>query len=243
MLYFTALTFGLLSSLHCIGMCGPLALALPGVPGTGVGYWLGRVLYHAGRATTYAALGAVFGMLGLGAGLAGYQQQLSIAAGVVMLILLLLYSTTGRTLPGIQGLNKLTQRMLGHLLGSKTTPATLYGIGLVNGLLPCGVVYVALAGAVATGTVWGGAAYMALFGLGTAPLLFAFTVLGGKLSHLRQWNPLLRYAGVVVALLLIVRGMDLGIPYISPKLQPETGLPACCRVKQATPAAQTSQCH
>jgi sulfite exporter TauE/SafE len=101
-------------------------------------------------------------------------------------------------------------------------------LGALNGLLPCGLVYVALAGAVARGTLADAVLYMAFFGLGTMPTMLAIG-LSGKICP-PAWRLKLRGAipaGVcLVAGLLILRGMGLGIPYLSPSLV--AGVPACC---------------
>jgi len=110
---------------------------------------------------------------------------------------------------------------------SNPTFSSVFMVGLLNGLLPCGLVYIAVAGALATGSVLEGVLYMFLFGLGTAPLLLA-TALIGNLSTAKIRNQLSKaipYVVVVVGVLFILRGANLGIPYISPsaeKWHPQT---------------------
>lgn len=209
-----ALILGLAGSLHCLGMCGPLALALPGARASRGEYVTGRIIYNAGRIATYALLGAVFGLIGKTLALAGWQRGLSIGAGFAMLIAAF---SLHRLAPAFN-LGFLRQAW-GKLLGQRTL-LSLFGIGLLNGLLPCGLVYVALAGAAATGDALHGAAFMAIFGAGTFPAMLAVSLAGRALSvPLRlKFQRVVPYAVGVLAVLLILRGMDLGIPYLSPAL-------------------------
>ncbi|RSK50021.1 sulfite exporter TauE/SafE family protein [Hymenobacter rigui] len=227
--------FGLLGSFHCVGMCGAIALALPGQPGSPAdrGRWpflRGRLLYHAGRISTYAGLGALAGLAGHGLRLAGWQQSLSIASGLLILLLIAAparYSGRLADALGLAALLRWVQATLADLF-RRPSGAALYGTGLLNGLLPCGLVYLALAGALSAPGVLGAAAYMACFGLGTLPLLLSLSLTGRLVpvawrSRLRRVVP---YAATTLALLFVVRGLGLGIPYLSPRLQPLAGAPA-----------------
>ncbi|GAA4054749.1 sulfite exporter TauE/SafE family protein [Hymenobacter glaciei] len=221
--------FGLLGSFHCVGMCGAIALALPGGVDKATSPWRytgGRLLYNLGRVTTYATLGAGAGLLGQGLRLAGAQQSLSIASGVLILVLVAVPERHSSRLAGWLGLSRplaWVKTTLGRLFQRPTLPA-LYGTGVLNGLLPCGLVYLALAGALSAPGVAGAAAYMACFGLGTLPLMFGLS-LSGRLVPL-LWRTRMRqavpYAASVIAVLFIVRGLGLGIPYLSPQLGPPT---------------------
>ena len=216
--------FGLLGSFHCVGMCGAIALALPGAGGPRGRYVAGRVLYNLGRITTYALLGGVAGALGQGLRLAGWQQSLSLLSGGVILLLV---ATPERYLgraAAFFDLDVVLLKVKSRLAYFYQQPSlgALYATGLLNGLLPCGLVYLALAGALSAPGVAGAAAYMALFGLGTLPLMLALS-LSGQLVPLR-WRGRLRRAvpvlATVLAGLFIVRGLGLGIPYLSPQLHP-----------------------
>ena len=220
--------FGLLGSFHCVGMCGAIALALPG-PAAGA-HWLrylgGRLLYNLGRATTYATLGAGVGLLGQGLRLAGVQQGLSIASGVLILLLVAVPARYTSRLADALGFSRplaWVKATLSRLFQQSSGPA-LFATGLLNGLLPCGLVYLALAGALSAPGVAGAAAYMALFGLGTLPLMLGLS-LSGQLVPL-AWRGRMRqavpYAASALAVLFIVRGLGLGIPYLSPHLQAPT---------------------
>ncbi|HLP20289.1 MAG TPA: sulfite exporter TauE/SafE family protein, partial [Chitinophagales bacterium] len=168
-----ALTIGFVGSLHCIGMCGPIALALP-VYGQGVFNRIaGPLLYNTGRIITYGFLGMLFGLLGKGFVIGGYQQLLSIILGILILASMLLPASIKSRL----GMTKIIapfiakiKSLLGRFLKQRTAGSFLI-IGLLNGLLPCGLVYLAIAGAIATGDVINSGAFMMAFGIGTIPAL------------------------------------------------------------------------
>lgn len=221
-----AIALGLLGSLHCAAMCGPLLLALPVPPGGPGRFIAGRVVYQLGRVTTYCLLGVAAGLVGKSLFLFGVQRWLSIALGVAILLGFLLSKKVAVSAPVVRLVGKLKTAMSAQLRQRGFRSLAL--LGMLNGLLPCGLVYVALAGAVSRGALIDGVVYMALFGLGTTP-----TMLGISLS--RRAFPLsfrlkLRSAipvGVcLLAGLLILRGMALGIPYVSPAMA--AGTPVCC---------------
>lgn len=226
-LLWTAWLLGLAGSLHCAGMCGPLALAIPAPTGGLLTYGAGRLAYNAGRVTTYVALGAIFGFLGRTFMLAGFQQGMSITIGVLLLLGLVISPGAASWAPAMRGVAVL-KRAMGGLL-QRGGLRSLGLLGLLNGLLPCGLVYVACAGAAATGGVASGALYMILFGLGTVPMMLAIS-LSGRLMHVAMRRWLIRAMPVsvgLVAVLLILRGLGLGIPYVSPSLAP-AGVASCC---------------
>jgi sulfite exporter TauE/SafE len=216
-----ALVLGLFGSLHCVGMCGPLALALPrGAAGRGR-FIAGRAFYQLGRVVTYTLLGVAFGLMGGAARLAGAQQVLSVGLGAAILLYLILPKritervSSSRTMSGVLARLK---SWLAPLMRSNRY-ASQFGVGLLNGLLPCGMIYVALAGALAQPSIVESAAFMTLFGLGTLPAMMAVSLAPGFVStnartSLRRMMPV---GTAVIAVLLIVRGLALGIPYLSPK--------------------------
>ncbi|HVU94149.1 MAG TPA: sulfite exporter TauE/SafE family protein [Puia sp.] len=210
----SALALGLLSSLHCVGMCGPLLLALPSR----------SLLYHVGRILTYSCLGLLFGSLGRHIYLAGWQRSLSIAIGSLILLLFI----ARRLGFGIPRINPL-QRLLIRLWRSPSTP-TFFILGMANGLLPCGMVYLALAAALTRTTTSQATLFMTCFGIGTLPLLITTQYLGRKVAlNLRpQLRSLLPVVTVTIALLLILRGLNLGIPFISPRLAAAPGHAISC---------------
>jgi sulfite exporter TauE/SafE len=211
---------GFLGSFHCVGMCGPIALALPIGKGSNLQLVVSRILYNLGRIVTYTFFGAVFGLFGKGIAFAGLQRYASISLGVTILFYYLL--------PGrFKGKLSVTKP---YLLASnfvkksftkltKTGSAqSLFLFGIVNGFLPCGFVYVALAGAITTGDFISGAAFMALFGLGTAPIMFATSLVGKFISGgiRSKINKLIPVFAIILAIIFILRGLSLGIPFLSP---------------------------
>ncbi|NNT71708.1 sulfite exporter TauE/SafE family protein [Flavobacterium sp. IMCC34852] len=219
MLY-TALIFGLVSSLHCIGMCGPIAMMLPVDRNNPTKKALQILLYHAGRLTSYATLGLLFGLLGKGLYLAGMQQRFSIVLGILMILIgiipervLIKYNFS----KPIYRLISKVKSSLGNQFKRKTADA-FFTIGVFNGFLPCGLVYAALFGAIAMQNVTLGVTYMLLYGLGTIPLMSAVVYVSSILSmpfrnKLQKMVPLIT---VIIGLLFVLRGMGLDIAYVSP---------------------------
>jgi len=223
-----AFLLGLVGSLHCAGMCGPLALALPQAGRHAASFVIGRLAYNLGRLITYCALGLVFGLLGSTLLLAGVQRWVSIALGVMLLVGLFASRKLALWRPVTVLVEQLKSRMAA-LLRRRSFNALLV-LGLLNGLLPCGLVYVACAGATATGGLFRGALYMVIFGVGTFPMMLAIS-LSGSLIPFSLRLKLLKAVPVVVfllATLLILRGMSLGIPYVSPDLSGD-GVTCCHR--------------
>ena len=219
----SAFLIGLFGSFHCIGMCGPIALALPIHSDQPFKLFAGRLLYNVGRALTYAVIGIIFGLIGQSLSLAGFQQSVSVIAGVLILVMVLLpskYSQKLYLLKPAYGFTNFLKRKFGLLLKQKTVASTFL-IGLLNGFLPCGLVYVAVAGAIAMGSPLEGASYMFLFGLGTLPVMLTVSMAGNfiGLNVRKKINRVIPAFMIVLACLFILRGMNLGIPYISPQLR------------------------
>jgi sulfite exporter TauE/SafE len=219
MLY-TALIFGLLGSFHCVGMCGPIAFLLP-VDRKSSGKRIFQLAsYHLGRIFTYSFIGLIFGILGNTLHLFGVQQQLSIAIGILMIVMILiptkLFNRYNFSKP-IYALVAKVKNALGAAL-KKKDPGTFFTLGFLNGLLPCGLVYMAVFGALASGGAMEGGLYMAMFGLGTVPLMTTAIYLGNFLNkNIKQRIvKLIPVMVVLVGILFILRGLGLGIPYLSP---------------------------
>ncbi|KAB1154743.1 sulfite exporter TauE/SafE family protein [Flavobacterium luteum] len=219
MLY-SAFIFGLISSLHCIGMCGPIAMMLP-VDRTNPAKKTTQIItYHLGRLTAYASIGLIFGMLGQGLFIAGIQQQLSVLIGIAMILIVLIpekvFANHNFSKPIFKIISKV-KATLGNQFRSKSYKS-LFTIGLLNGFLPCGMVYVALFGAIAMQSVSFGTLYMTLFGLGTVPLMSSVVYLNSflTLSVRNKIQKIIPYAAVCIGILFILRGLGLGIPYVSP---------------------------
>ncbi|SNB30933.1 conserved membrane hypothetical protein [Flavobacterium psychrophilum] len=219
MLY-TAFIFGLISSLHCIGMCGPIAMMLPVDRDNPAKKITQIITYHLGRLSAYGTIGLIFGMLGKGFFLAGFQQDLSIFIGFSMILIILipekLFMKYNFSKPIFILISKI-KSTLGSQFRNKSYKS-LFTIGLLNGFLPCGMVYVALFGAIAMQSAGFGVLYMILFGLGTVPMMSSVTYLNGFLtiSIRNKIKKAIPYTAVFIGFLFILRGLGLGIPYISP---------------------------
>lgn len=231
MFLWTAFTIGLLGSLHCVGMCGPIALSLPYQGAGRTMAVVNALLYNLGRTTTYALMGTMFGLLGKGIFLAGYQSALSISMGVLMLILAFFSTDLESKLVRLSFLQKPLFRLksaLGKLIRSDKQ-SSFYSIGLLNGLLPCGLVYMAIVGAVSTGSIWKGAAYMGLFGLGTIPLMLLTALAGNWLSlkARQRIRAVLPFMLVLIAALLIFRGLNFDLPRGLELWEDSSNVPMC----------------
>ena len=222
----TAFLLGLLGSLHCAGMCGPLVLALPGTAGGRASWLVGRLAYNAGRIATYTVLGAGFGLIGHTVTIAGWQRWLSLGAGLTLLIALIASSRFALGAPAIATVGWLKSAFAALL--RRRSHAALIGLGALNGFLPCGLVYAATAGAVVSTRVIDGAFYMFVFGLGTLPMMLGIALAGQRLQFtLRaRLQALIPASLATLAVLLILRGLALGIPYLSPAV---TGTCPACR--------------
>jgi sulfite exporter TauE/SafE len=218
--FYTALMIGLVGSLHCIGMCGPIAISLP----LGKKSWwrrtLGGLTYNTGRILTYSILGALFGFLGQGIEMAGLQRWASILIGIVLILSVVFPALFKGKIKIEQFLFGFGGRMVGRfrkLFAINSLPS-LFSIGLLNGLLPCGLVYVAVAGALNTNSILGGIGFMLVFGLGTLPMMLTIPLLGNLIGSgfRKKYRYLLSIMIVILGILFVLRGLSLGIPYVSP---------------------------
>ena len=220
-LIISAIGLGFASGFHCIGMCGPIALSMGLTKKQATNYYLQNLTYQFGRIFTYSLLGTLLGIVGQGFEMAGFQQYLTITVGI-LLILMAIFSFGGNDFASkIPFLSKLLLKVkmnLGKLL-QKADYRSRFTTGILNGFLPCGMVYMALTASLAAGGIWQGASFMALFGLGTLPFMFAVVLLGNLMTtafriKILKFVPVLM---IVLGGLFILRGLEIGIPYISPK--------------------------
>ena len=213
MFLLSAFLVGFLGSFHCAGMCGPIALALPVSNSTRSSMLLGRLLYNAGRITTYSLLGLAIGLIGHTISIAGFQKGLSISSGVIIILVAAVSLLHTRLNFPVQYAARFTAAIKNRFRKyfSQKSWSTLFMIGTVNGFLPCGFVYLAMAAALGAGNALGSISYMAFFGLGTLPMML-FISLSGNLFGLR-FNRLVNnatpYVAMAVAALLIVRGFNM----------------------------------
>lgn len=216
----TALLLGLMGSVHCAGMCGPIAIALPLHGNTVPQKIYGGVLYNFGRTITYGLMGTVFGLLGQGVGMLGFQQKISVIMGSIMILSVFfprLFKKQYDLKKSSFSLVSRLKKSIGELFAVRSFNS-LFLIGLLNGLLPCGLVYMAIAGSIGTGSAGLGALYMLFFGLGTIPMMLAIAIAGNILSASlqRRINRLIPVLVVLVGIFFILRGLNLGIPFLSP---------------------------
>lgn len=217
---FTALFFGLISSLHCIGMCGPIAMMLPVDHRNPTKKALQILTYQLGRITAYGMLGFIFGLLGRGLFIAGFQQRLSIAVGVLMIIIALVPDRVFAHYNFSKPIYKLISSIkskLGQQFKRKS-PDALFTIGFLNGLLPCGMVYAALFGAIAMQNTMLSVSYMLLYGLGTIPLMSAVVYATNFITQpfRNKIQKVIPLVTILIGTLFILRGLGLNIDYISP---------------------------
>lgn len=230
----SAFILGLLGSFHCVGMCGPIAFMLPVDRSNSTRKVFQILTYHIGRLLAYALIGLVFGLIGKSLNIFGLQQQLSIVIGALMIVLVLIpvqtFNKYNFSKPIYRVISKV-KSALGKALKKKTAD-TFLTIGFLNGFLPCGLVYMAVFASIATANTIQSSLYMILFGLGTIPLMTSAIYLGKFLNTTikQRITKAIPLFVVIIGLLFILRGLGLGIPYISPA--PITDM-----------ASSTMECH
>lgn len=216
----SAIIFGLLGSFHCIGMCGPIAFMLPVDRSNSTKKTVQIFTYHLGRLLAYGLIGLFFGLLGKSLYIFGIQQQLSIIIGVVMIIVVTIpthiFNKYNLSKPLYRLISKV-KSSLGKALKKKTAD-TFLTIGFLNGFLPCGLVYMAVFASLTMQNATFGSLYMILFGLGTIPLMTSAIYLGKFLNNKakQRIQKAIPAFVIVIGLLFIIRGLGLGIPYLSP---------------------------
>ncbi len=219
---FAGLIVGFIGSFHCIGMCGPIALALP-IPGSdNFRFYAGRIIYNLGRILSYALMGILFGFIGQKLVISGFQQILSISLGIFILIIVFIPQRFRNRILAVNFIQKIINPLktsIGSLFKQKSY-FSFFSIGFLNGFLPCGFVYAGLAGAISTGSAFNGMIFMVFFGLGTFPAMFTVSIFSKfiKLNLRKKLSKLTPVFAIFLALLFIMRGMNLGIPYVSPKI-------------------------
>jgi len=209
----SALAIGFFGSFHCVAMCGPIVLALTSTKDNYYQFFLNRMIYNSGRIVTYSILGFLVGAVGHSLLLAGFQKSISISIGVLMIISVIIINYLPRIKIGTPLLTRLN-RFIKSIFSStiaKRNKMSLLIAGLANGVLPCGFVLLALAGASATQNALQGSLYMTLFGLGTVPAMIAVAAFG-KIASLRARMAITKYAPIamiLLGLLLIYRGVNM----------------------------------
>jgi len=216
----SALLMGFAGSLHCVGMCGPLALSLPVSHTSNYSRISGGTIYNTGRILSYTFMGLILGSIGSLIIATQWQSSLSIALGLIILLYLFVPKKYFH-LSTATSINKpllLLRQQLGKLFQSKKT-GSLFLIGILNGFLPCGLVYLALSSSAITANTFHGGMFMFFFGVGTFPAMFSMVMIGNYLNQTIRLkvNKAVPFLLFFMAVLLILRGLELGIPFISPE--------------------------
>lgn len=225
-------TLGAAGSMHCMGMCGPLSLALPTHHLSRVQKFFSLLLYQSGRVITYSLAGLLFGLAGHRIYIAGYQQYFSICMGILIALFAAFYFFK-KQLVRISFLNNFylaVQGLIIKVLKSSTGPGGFLLLGMANGLLPCGMVYIALASTLSFSSVNESVGFMAMFGAGTLPamMLVAYAGQAMKYEARLMLRKLVPFFVLGMGVLLILRGLNLGVPFISPQLPEAAGQAVIC---------------
>ncbi len=225
-------TLGIAGSLHCVGMCGPLSLALPVAHFTRSKRFLSLLLYQAGRVITYSFIGLLAGLAGRRIYIAGYQQWFSVFLGSLVLLFALLYflQKRGLRLKFLRRYYSGIQQLIIKAMQYPAGPVTFLFTGLANGLLPCGMVYIALASTLSLTEVHESVLFMAMFGAGTLPAMMLVAYAGQLMrpSIRLSFQKAVPVFITIMGLVLILRGLNLGIPFISPELPAAPGQSIVC---------------
>lgn len=225
-------TLGFAGSLHCVGMCGPLSLALPTWHLRGPAKFLSLLLYQFGRIITYSMMGLVFGLAGRGIYIAGIQQWFSIVLGLLVLLMAAMYFVQQGHVQ-LSLLNRFYQwvsRLIGNVIKTNPGLSGFLLLGMANGLLPCGMVYIALAATLSFYKVYHAVGFMAFFGAGTLPAMMLVGY-GGQMIHpglKRLFRKSIPFFITATGIILILRGLNLGISFISPVLPSPAGQAVIC---------------
>lgn len=224
---------GLAGSVHCIGMCGPLALSLPFNRFNASSKWTAIVLYNLGRVIAYSLIGLIVGLLGRGINWFGLTQIISILLGSIILISLIVPKLIKRSRINFPSwINKYPIKAL-QVLIKKQQVGWMFLVGLMNGFLPCGLIYMAVAAALVAGTVGNAVLFMIAFGLGTMPAMIILVIAAQKISPIKRaaLQRIIPLITLLIGVVLILRGLNLDIPFISPYLS------------QNLTGANTVECH
>jgi hypothetical protein len=225
-------TLGAAGSLHCMGMCGPLSLALPTQHLSALQKFISLFLYQTGRIITYSFIGLLFGLAGRRIYIAGYQQWFSIGMGILLLGFTVLYFAGKKNIhvPFLSRFYFFIQQLIIKLLKSSTGPGGFLLLGMANGLLPCGMVYIALAATLSFSSIGESIGFMSMFGAGTLPamMLVAYAGQRVRMETRRTLQKAVPFFILSVGVLLILRGLNLGIPFVSPELPSAAGEAVVC---------------
>lgn len=218
-----AFVYGLSGAIHCLGMCGPLALWIPIDKTSKFRQLSGIVIYSFGRTLSYTFIGLILGMVGVAFKVVGFQDILSIVSGIILILMSFTFTRNALSLkvPFINKLYVVIKHSFDYvLLKIKNNNHKLFFIGIINGFLPCGFLYFAVITATALGVLWQSVLYMIAFGLGTIPVFMLLSLVKSfiNIKYNRFLQFILPIFTIIIGIILILRGLNLGIPMISPAL-------------------------
>ncbi|MCY4780703.1 sulfite exporter TauE/SafE family protein [Sphingobacterium sp. UT-1RO-CII-1] len=221
--HYLAFFMGLFGSVHCAVMCGPLLVAINGNHSFSWASAFRKLLYQIGRILTYGFLGVILGLFGNIAIIQGWQQYFSLFVGLILFAIgcFQLFGKQSKAFAEFQ--TKAIQpfaKMMGKWL---YRPGGSFIAGILNGILPCGMVYMAIASAMNADSIANSFFFMIFFGLGTLPLLLVFSFAGSfpKLMFKRGFSKFIPILYLLMGAWFILRGANLDIPYLSPLLNVE----------------------
>lgn len=217
---------GLFGSLHCLAMCGPLVMAIP-FQGSA---WLSviqKLVYQLGRILTYSVMGFFAGSLGSLFNILGLQEALSLVSGIILIIIAILHFSGGKKLRS----DKLYQKIFGPLASfmGKWMSKPYGGLfaGMLHGLIPCGLVYMAIAGSLNAGSPWAGFSFMFFFGLGTTPLLLFASFVPSVLRRFLSPRLMIPVLFFIAGSFLIARSVNVHIPYLPAPVNRQVDVAVC----------------
>lgn len=213
-MWLTALVLGFAGSLHCLGMCSPLVMAVTAARPAAL---LNRTIYNAGRVLMYACMGAVVASAGMILPLHRFQNTLSIALGIALLIIGI-GGLRNLSIPGITSLVRrlsifVKARFARHL--KQKTRGAIFTLGVLNGMLPCGLSLIALTWCLTLRGPADGFNFMLLFGVGTLPAMLGLTGILPALAKRFQWSIHRLTASMLIisGCLLIARALIMHVPH------------------------------
>lgn len=225
-----AFLMGLLGSVHCAVMCGPIVLGLPFSKQASWQSVLQVLLYQLGRVAVYVILGAIVGAIGGSIALLAKQEIVSLMIGISIVFFAIL-QLSGKYVAHIQRWQVKLVAPLSKLMG-KMLKLPIWGLaaGMLNGLIPCGMVYLALATSLNQANYKSGAYFMLLFGLGTTPLMFFISIGGVYLRKYLKFNTqqFLPWFALFIGVLFVLRSANLNIPFLSPAIHNHYGTVEKC---------------
>ncbi|MFY0598520.1 MAG: sulfite exporter TauE/SafE family protein [Cyclobacteriaceae bacterium] len=212
-----AFLIGLFGSVHCVGMCGPLMISLTTKSGSkALGSFL---LYHIGRIAVYAAIGVCFGLISSSIRFFEIQKYFSLALGVLLIVVFGFPKIRNR-LEGWYYNSLFYQTLKGRFTKLYSSKVKWVASGLLNGFLPCGLIYLAAAGALLSHNVWSASSYMIVFGLGTIPALALLGVSRTLMpTFFKRVSNLTTPIALISGLLLIGRSVLVESPDLNALLQ------------------------